>query len=1027
MSESPPVVSGSRFAFGDFHMDVARYRLSRGQRKIPLRPKSWDVLHCLIKRPGLLVTKEALRREIWPDIAISDDTLTKTIGELRRALEDSQRTPRYIETIHGRGFRFVAELREIGDETRADSADAQPVTTAARAAESGIPFVGRQPELRRLHECLKRARQGERQLVFITGEAGIGKSALADAFLRSPAAHDPDVCALHGQCIQQHGQREPYMPVLEALERVLSSPLGPTLVPLFRRIAPCWYVQIPWLLSEGEPVGFQGSMMTAPPERMLREIGAFLESVTTSTTIILLLEDLHWSDNATADLLAFLAARRDPARLLILATFRPAEASTRDHPISQIRQTLRARRRCVDLALDYLATADVREYLHGRFGKEFPDLAGLIHQRTDGNPLFVAALVEELIRRGQLAPADGGWALGVAAERLELAVPEDLLEMVIAQFASLRPDERAVLEAASVAGVNFAPSTVARALGRDAEDVEDVAQHMARAHLFLNVAGGTEDRSLPSRYDFRHALHHQAIYEQIPALRRQRLHLTIAEALESTSGERLAEIAPELSLHFERGGDRLRAAKYLSICAARAQQRLAPNEVIACAELALELLDRVPDTPERRQRELELRLLLGVSLHLTRGYGAPAVRANYERARALCEDVGDERQLFEVVHAVWYAQTVGSKLDAAQETADALVRIAKRQHAPEFRLRAAVARGRTAFWMGNFRLAARLCTQVLEEVDRRPIEARAETYGVDPVIGAYTGSSLALWFLGYPEQARARARHGIAYAEQSRRPHGIASSLVHSTIVELLCRDAEAAAHLAERTLRVCSDHAIANFGPMSRCFAGAARATLGDVDGGLSEILPALAEHRVVVGSHLGDLILGWIATACVQAERWDQGLMLVDEGIALTEATLDRSYAAELWRVKGELLLGKARIAKNRQRAGTGSLVDVAQRCFRRALKIARSQEARSLELRSAMSLTRLSAWRGGSHNAHLLLRSLVASFTEGFDTKDLKDAKALLNGPETRPRATRKVQGRPVASTGSPALRTSGRGRF
>ena len=307
---------------------------------------------------------------------------------------------------------------------------------------------------------------------------------------------------------------------------------------------------------------------------------------------------------------------------------------------------------------------------------------------------------------------------------MQLAVPEDLLEMVTAQFESRTSDERALLEAASVVGVNFAPSTVARALGRDAEDVESAAQHLARAHLFLNVAGGAEDRGPATRYEFTHALHHQAIYEQIPALRRQRLHLTIADTLESTAGERLAEIAPELSVHFERGGDPLRAAKYLGICAARAQQRLAPHEVIACAELALGLLERVPDTPERHQRELELRLLLGVSLHLTRGYSAPAVQANYERARTLCEEVGDERQLFEIMHAVWYAQIVGSNVDAAQETAHELARIAERQHAPEFRLRAELALGRCEFWQGHFTLAARRFTRFLEDVSRQPMEVR---------------------------------------------------------------------------------------------------------------------------------------------------------------------------------------------------------------------------------------------------------------------------------------------------------------
>jgi predicted ATPase len=345
------------------------------------------------------------------------------------------------------------------------------------------------------------------------------------------------------------------MPVLEALERALSSPVGPPLIPQFRRMAPCWYVQIPWLLSEGEPPGFHGALISAPSARMLREIGAFLESIAARSTVVLLLEDLHWSDNATADLLSFLAERRDPARLLIIGTYRPVEASTQDHPIREVNRTLRTHRRCIDLALDYLSASDVRQYLHRRFGDEVQDLGPLIHRRTDGNPLFVVAIVEELIRLGQLIPSEGGWVLGVAADRVDRGVPQDLVEMVTAQFQRLSADERSILEAAAVAGVSFAPWTVARALGRDPEDVDAVAQQMARSRLFICVASRAEDRGSGKRYDFFHALHHQVIYEQVADGRRRRLHQSIGEALEASYSDRLAEIAAELSAHFERSGD----------------------------------------------------------------------------------------------------------------------------------------------------------------------------------------------------------------------------------------------------------------------------------------------------------------------------------------------------------------------------------------------------------------------------------------------------------------------------------------
>src|SRR5262245_62140377 len=452
MPKPPSEVPGPQIVFDAFHMDVPRHRLWRGEQEIPLRPKAWDVLCHLLERPGLLVTKDVLHRAIWPDTAVSDDTLTKVIGELRQALGDDCRSPRAIETVHGRGFRLVAEVGSRGGSASAPSgrAEAPRPAAAPHGGEAATVVVGRQAELVRLDECLRLAAEGARQLVFITGEAGIGKTTLVEEFLSSATLRDPDISILYGRCIQQYGQREPYMPVLDALERVLSSPLGATLIPQFRRVAPCWYVQIPSLLSEGEPSGWEAAMMSAAPQRMLREIGAFLESMAARSTVILVLEDLHWSDHPTTDLFSFLAERRDPARLLIIGTYRPAEVITHEHPIREVKQALRSHGRAVDLALPYLSTANVREYLQRRFADPADRLASLIHERSDGNPLFVVAIVEELIRRGQVTNTGRGSVVDMAADREDLAVPEDLLEMVTVQFQSLDVDERATLEAAKI-------------------------------------------------------------------------------------------------------------------------------------------------------------------------------------------------------------------------------------------------------------------------------------------------------------------------------------------------------------------------------------------------------------------------------------------------------------------------------------------------------------------------------------------------------------------------------------------------
>ena len=974
-----------RLVFDAFQMDVARHRLWREGREIPLRPKSWDVLRYLIGRPGLLVSKDALHREVWPDAAVSDDTLTKSIGELRRALGDDPRTPRFIETVHGRGFRFVADVQGMQDEARGavPAADSQARTAASGSGVAGLPFVGRQPELEQLRECLRLAGQGSRQLVFITGEAGVGKTALAEEFLGSPALRGPDVRVLRGQCIQQRGPREPYMPVLEVFERVLRSPLGRAMTPLFRRVAPCWYVQVPWLLAEREPEGFPGAMTSAPPERMLREGATFLELMAARSTVVLVLEDVHWSDTATVDLLALLGQRSDPARLLVIATYRPAEASLMDHPVREVKQTLRWRHRCLELALNYLSQANVGEYLHGRFGGEMPDLARLIHARTDGNALFVVAIVEELIRRGRLTESPHGWALSVPADRLDLAVPDDLSDMITSQFRGLSGREQSVLEAASVAGVSFAPQTVARALGWDAEDVEAIAQRLARSHIFLNAAGGPAERGLATAYEFAHALHQHVIYEQIADARRKRLHRVIGETRESTSGDRPGQIAPELSVHFEQSGDYTRAVKYLGLCVARAQQRFAQREAIAYAEHALGLLARLPETPLRDQQELEFRLLLSLSLNVTRGYASREGRENHERARVLCETVGDARQLFELVHAHWYAQLVGAEVPGARRSADELVRLAESLNSGELRWRARLARGRTELWDGHLGAAVHALTRCIEDLERQPVTLHAETFGADPAVAVFIACGLALWFFGCPDQARGHSARAVAHAETGGRPYDVAAALFHWARVELLCGNPETAASLAARGAAVCSNHDVGFFLPGSRFLVGAARAERGEVERGLSEMLRELAERRAVNGPFLSDFMLAPIATACGRAGQWDEGLRRVEKASpwspprakACTRPSSGASKAScclERREANGQ----QGRGGRQGDRSGWGVLSTLAGDRPGAGGTIPDAQE-RDEPGRACLWGTT------GVREACQLLRTVYASFTEGFDT--------------------------------------------
>jgi len=1016
--ETEAVLIGS----GPFRVDLRAGLLRRDHEPIALRPKTWSVLRYLVEHPDQLITKRELLDAVWGDVAVTESVLNKSIGELRIALDDSVRERRLIQTVPKRGFRFSApigglSLRSVvGPSSTGDS----PVSGATRAAADRIgsvsnsphvaPFVGRAAELQRLAALFATAREGRRQTAFITGSAGIGKTALVGAFLDSLERREEtsDVWVARGYCVDQHGPREPYMPVLEALGRLASRPDAGRLAAMLRRVAPTWLAQTPWLIGDDDTDTLRRSLQFVRPERMLREFSVLMETVTAETPLVLVLEDLHWSDAATIDLLSVLAERDEMARLLLIATYRPADAIVAEHPVIHAMRTMHVHRRSVELALSDLTPEEVREYLGGRFpSSDFQSALGRrIHEHTDGHPLFVAGVVDSLVSRGRILHTVPGWALIAPPETLDLGMPDDVKLLIESQLDGLSPADRAMLQAASVAGEDFSPLVVAAALGEEEPDTEMRCEAFVRARRFLRTAGHVEwpDGRRSPRYAFSHELYRQVLYAQITSGRCMRLHQRIGQALETAHGAHRPEIAPRLAFHFERGRDGDRAVRYLLAAAAGARQRFANREVIGYLEAALAIVAQGPDDGERRRRELEVRLALGLPLSESRGFASEQVLENYKRATELCAVVGSPVERFRAFYARWYLHTMrAERRDALAITAE-LTALARRRGSAQERLLAHFAELRTAYYDGRF-LEARRCERRINRLRKQKRVGNSIEYGPDPRIVVPSHAAIVWWFLGHPERAQAMADAAVARAEESGHAFTIAAVSYLGAGVHLFCRNPARGHQLAEKAESLSAKHGFPFWSTLASAMSGVALIQQGRAREGSAVIQRALAAMPAT-GLRLGSAYFhAFLAEGHLAAGARAEALAAVEAGLEVTRTTLDRAYEPELWRLKGEL----------------SAAPHDAERCFQRALALARASRARSLELRASTSLARAWQRRGRIADAGRLLAAICAWFGTRSEGLDLVDARALRDQLRSPGRRQSTRQTRQKTTTGRPVWPT------
>ena len=971
--------------FAPFALDRVNECLVRGSETIKLRPKAFAVLEHLVSKPGELVTKEDLIGAVWQDTFVGDAVLKVAIRQIREALSDDPRSPRFIETAHRRGYRFIGEIDAVTavvpDESRT-SGRAAPAESNPEDLPRG--FVGRDDALSQMHGWFEKARDGDSQVVFVTGEAGIGKTTLLETFGRRIAS-DRNVRICSGQCLEQYGMSEAYLPVLDAISQLCRR--DSRVVDVLRAHAPVWLMQMPSLVTPSDRESFGREALGATRDRMLREMGEALNALAADAPLVLVLEDLHWSDFSTLDLISYVARRRRAAHLMVVGTYRPAELIASRHPLRTVKQELVARQQCEELPLEYLTEDAVAQHLAFRFpGNRFPpELVTLIHERTEGNPLFMVNTIDHLIAERLIASHDDGWRLTAPIDRVKLGVPDSIRQLIETQIDRLDPLDQRILEAASVAGAEFPLPAVSAALDDEVSEVEVRCEELSRRHQFIKDCGADvlPQGQAVGRFGFVHAVYRHVLYERMSASKRMQLHRRIGLRGEELYGDRTNDIAAELAMHFEQSVDYQRATRYLQQAAVNAMHRSAYREAIALSRRGLELLATLPDTDARARQELWLLITLGVPLIATEGYAAPDVGRVYRRARELCDQLESTAEVAQVLWGLWTFHTLRAELSTALEIAREFLRLAERIDHPELAMRGHWSLEIAFTHRGDFGPALQHYEQALALYDPEQLGDDAIVDALDPGVAMRCFAAWSAWSAGQPDRGLTLIQEAVALARELAEPHGLAHALGGAAILHQLRREPRLAEQHADAALALSDEHGLVLYHAMARIVRGWAQIGRGDDDGAAEEIRQGLAAWRST-GAQLMCPHYMALLTQALNPARSDQALRLLDEALALVESTGERSHEAELYRLKGERLLAGSR---------DGASVDAAEACFEQALAIARRQQAQSFELRAAISLARLYREKGKPAQARELIAPIYQRFDQGFDTLDLREASSLL----------------------------------
>ncbi len=890
-------------------------------------------------------------------------------------------------------------------------------TRLQRSAGRGLTkFVGRERELEALKHAAEQARSGRGQIAAAMAEPGVGKSRL---FFEFKATSQAGWMVLETFSVS-HGKASAYLPVIDLLrnyfdisatddERKRREKVAGRITILDRSLEDT----LPYLFGllgivEGDDplVQMDGQIRK---RRTLEAIKRILLRESLNRPLMVIFEDLHWIDEATQELLNLLADSIGTAKILLLVNYRPEYSHQWNSKTyyTQLRLDPLGKE-----SADAMLSALLGDGPRAGEGADLTALKRLIIEKTEGTPFFMEEMVQVLFDEGVLVRDS---IVKLTKPLAELKIPPTVQGILAARIDRLPPAEKELLQTLAVIGREFALSLVRRVVdGRADDELNRMLDDLQLGEFIYEqpAVGDTE-------YIFKHALTQEVAYNSILIERRKRVHERGGQALESLFAGQLEDHLDELAHHYGRSNNLEKAVEYLGRAGRQAILRSAHTEAIGLLTSALELLPRQPAGPERGQLELELLTALGPVLMTTKGWAAPEVEKVYVRAHELSQWSGLPTQRFSALMGLYGRALHQGKLQAAREREEQLLSLAQQQQEPALLLEAHHACWSTALSLGELAAVQAHIEKGLALYDPRLHRSNAQLFtGHDPAVCGLGWGALTSWLRGYPAQALRGNDKALSLARELGHPFTVVFSLTNAAQLHQLLREGPAAKEQVEAAVALAVEGGFPYFLPWGLVLRGWVLAEQGQAEEGLARVREGLAALRATENELWRSYGLSWLAETCGRAGQIDEGMAALAEALAIVQKNAEHWWEAELYRLKGELLLrGQAERSgaehasealRSEQRSprradnesslrGASGIVDSnaaeAQSCFQRAIEVARQQSAKSWELRATASLARLLRDTNRRDEARTILAGIYNWFTEGFDTADLQDAKSLL----------------------------------